>query len=146
MSQVPAVVPSVPSQSPTSESESSCAVTIANGQRPDAWPEAGVYQGNGKLFTQLWPDGTVLANASDIQANGSISVKFPWYRALAGHLEITGHRLDGSSPPLTAWIPDGYGDIGFQSTAILFPTPGCWEVTGRVQQASLSFVTRIVSP
>jgi hypothetical protein len=37
-----------------------------------------------------------------------------------------------------------YGDIGFQPSYLIFSTPGCWEVTGRVGEASLTFVTRVV--
>jgi hypothetical protein len=27
---------------------------------------------------------------------------------------------------------------------VIFPTPGCWEVTGRIGDASVAFVTRVV--
>ena len=56
-----------------------------------------------------------------------------------------GRRLDGDAPALEASIPDGYGNTGFQATGLSFPTPGCWEVTGRVGEASLTFVTWVVS-
>ena len=36
------------------------------------------------------------------------------------------------------------GDRGFQATYIIFPTPGCWEVTGRVGDAKVTFITRVV--
>jgi hypothetical protein len=52
--------------------------------------------------------------------------------------------LDGSAGPLRASIPTGHGETGFQSTGLLFAGPGCWEVTGRVGDASLSFVTLVV--
>jgi hypothetical protein len=42
-------------------------------------------------------------------------------------------------------IPSGYGDSGFQATGIIFPTEGCWEVTGRVGEASLTFVTLVIA-
>ena len=50
-------------------------------------------------------------------------------------------RLFGS---LARARPEGYGEIGFQPTGILFAGPGCWEVTGRVGDASLTFVTLVV--
>jgi len=31
-----------------------------------------------------------------------------------------------------------------QPTELIFPTEGCWEVTGRVGDASLTFVTLVV--
>ena len=76
--------------------------------------------------------------------DGSLSMKFPWRRGLKGKLRIEGRRLDGSAPPLRARIPVGYADTGFQATALIFPTEGCWEVTGRVGKANLTFVTLVV--
>jgi hypothetical protein len=37
-------------------------------------------------------------------------------------------------------VPDGYGDRGFHSSGVYFPTSGCWEVTGTVGSATLTFV------
>jgi hypothetical protein len=52
--------------------------------------------------------------------------------------------LDGAAPPLSTSIPDGYGPTGFQASGVTFPTEGCWEVTGRVGNASLTFVTLVL--
>ena len=71
-------------------------------------------------------------------------MKFAWQRGVRGALRIEGRRLDSVAPPLRAHIPNGYGDIGFQATAIIFPTPGCWEVTGRVGNASVTFTTKVI--
>jgi hypothetical protein len=49
-----------------------------------------------------------------------------------------------SAPPLRASIPEGHGDTGFQATALIFPTEECWEVTVKVGEAALTFVTRVV--
>jgi hypothetical protein len=43
---------------------------------------------------------------------------------------------------LRAHIPKGYDEI--QPTGVLFAGPGCWEVTGRVGDAALTFVTLVV--
>jgi hypothetical protein len=71
-------------------------------------------------------------------------MKFGWWRRLKGPLTVQGRRLDGQAPAMRSSIPDGYGETGFQSTALIFPTPGCWEVTGRVGAGSLTFVTLVV--
>jgi hypothetical protein len=71
-------------------------------------------------------------------------MKWWWWRGVRGSLLITGRRLDAAAPPLRADIPSGYGDIGFQSTALTFPTEGCWEVTGTVGNTELTFVTLVV--
>ena len=76
-------------------------------------------------------------------ADGSLSMKYMWWRLEKGQLTIEGRRLDAAAPPLRARIPQGYGDIGFQATGLIFPTTGCWEVTGRVGDGSLTFVVLV---
>jgi hypothetical protein len=65
-------------------------------------------------------------------------------RGVPGSLTIEGHRLDAGAPRLRADIPGGYGDLGFIPSGLIFPTPGCWKVTGRVADASLTFVVQVV--
>lgn len=119
-----------------------CKVTPPNGQgtfSPDL-------HGNALISTDLWPDGTVVFRPGGpgfVTADGALSMKWGWRRGVRGPLRIDGRRLDESAPPLRADIPEGYGDFGFQSSALIFPTPGCWEVTGRVGTASLTFVTLV---
>jgi hypothetical protein len=79
-----------------------------------------------------------------IRPDGSLLMKWPWWRGARGKLSIEGRRLDAPAPPLRSAIPDGYGDAGFQATALNFPTEGCWEVTGKVGEAGLTFVTLVV--
>ena len=73
-------------------------------------------------------------------------MKIAWYRGkgVFGKLAIQGKRLDAEGPPLRAEIPDGYGDTRFQASEVIFPTEGCWQVTGTVADASITFVTRVV--
>jgi len=105
---------------------------------------------NGHLFVGgLWPNGTVVVRPNgpgSVEPDGSLSMKFGWYRGegLHGKLTIHGKRLDAAAPPLRASIPDGYLDTGFQSTAIIFPTEGCWQVAGEIGDTRLTFVTRVM--
>lgn len=98
----------------------------------------------------LWSDGTVVFRPGGpgfITGDRSLGMKFGWMRGVSGPLKITGHRLDGDAPPLRARIPDGYGELGFQATALVFPTPGCWQVNaqiGDLADSKLLFVTKIV--
>jgi hypothetical protein len=71
-------------------------------------------------------------------------MKWPWWRLARGPLTIEGRRLDGAAAPLRAHIPAGYGQTGFQSSGLLFASPGCWEVTGHLGEATLSFVTMVI--
>jgi hypothetical protein len=110
---------------------------------------AGAAHWNGALFVGgLWPDGTVVFHPGGpgfILPDGSLSMKFGWLRGadLRGKLTVHGKRLDASAPPLRADIPKGYGDTGFQASALIFPTEGCWEITGEVGDTRVTFVTRV---
>jgi hypothetical protein len=118
-----------------------CPVTLANGNMPR---ERGWNHGNGELWTYFWPHNVVVATAGFIQADGSVRMKWPWWRGVRGELKIEGRRLDAEAPSVRVEIPDAYGRSGFQPTAIFFPTDGCWEVTGIVGEARLTFVTLVV--
>ncbi len=120
-----------------------CPVTLPNGSTPPAAPPSPNLHGNDALWVWLWPEGKVLIDAQLVQPDGSLRMKFPWYRGVSGQLVIAGQRLDTPAPPLRAHIPEGYGVTGFQSSVIFFPTASCWEVTGRVGDASLTFVTLV---
>jgi hypothetical protein len=123
-----------------------CHVTRANGQGTFVEGMSPDLYGNVLLSTGLWPDGTVVFRPGGpgyITDDGALAMKWGWRRAVRGQLRIEGRRLDGPAGPLRSEIPAGYGDFGFQSSALIFPTPGCWEVTGRVGTASLTFVTRV---
>ena len=113
-----------------------CAVTQPNG--------GGGFHGNGGLSTALWTYNVLVADARFIQADGSVRMKFPWWRHVRGDLRVTGRRLDRRAPPLRADIASGYGRIGLQPTSLVFPTDGCWRITGRVGRETLTFVTLVV--
>ena len=70
--------------------------------------------------------------------------RIEWWRGVRGELTITGRRLDEPAPPLQAEIPDGYGLEGFHASGIIFPTPGCWEITAQMGETRLTFVYLVV--
>ncbi len=116
------------------------------------------YNDERTLFTDLWPEGKVIfrpGGPGSIEPDGSLAMKWPWHRYnIKGQVVVEGRRLDASAPPLRAWMgccrsntatPDCcYGDTGFISGALIFPTEGCWEVTARVGSHTLTFVTLAV--
>ena len=124
-----------------------CPVTIPNGTTPPGEKQSSNHHGNdGTIWTGFWPDGKVIFSRSDpgaISHAGVMSTKWGWWRAIPGELRIEGRRLDGAGI-LEARIPDGYGETGFQVSALIFSSAGCWEVTGRVGSESLTFVTEVV--
>ena len=101
--------------------------------------------GNDALWVGgLGEDGVILADQTFVESDASIAWKLGWWRILPGRLTITGRRLDAPSPPLRASVPDGYGSHGFQAGGVSFPAEGCWEVTGSVGDAELTFVTFVL--
>jgi hypothetical protein len=128
----------------------SCPVTPPNlAGPPDGEPLESVHLGNGKLGTDLWPDGTVVPIPEWVQPDGSIALKWPWWRGVGvnGLVDIEGRRLDANAAGFVARsASEGYGDTGFTPSVLPFPSAGCWEVTGRVDDASLTFVTRVLAP
>ncbi|HEY7003521.1 MAG TPA: hypothetical protein VH281_04515 [Gaiellaceae bacterium] len=120
-----------------------CPLTLPNGKTPPGKADIGANHGNGKLWTTLWPHNVVIARRQFIAADGSVWMKWPWWwEDVRGTLRITGRRLDGEAAPLTAHAIRGYER--FQPSAIRFPTEGCWEVTGAVGDAKLTFVTLVL--
>jgi hypothetical protein len=141
---------SEPSSRPPGEratsAASACPVTVPNHSTPPGardWASEHSY-GNGKLWTDFWPFNVVVAHAEQVNADGSIEMKWPWWRGVRGTLRIEGRRLNGDAAPLRAEIPAAYGLVGFQPSGLIFPTEGCWEITGRVGDASLTFVTIVL--
>jgi hypothetical protein len=99
--------------------------------------------------TDLWvgglgTDGVIAADSRFVESDGSIGWKLGWWRIVSGTLIISGRRLDATVPPLRASVPDGYGAHGFQASGVYFSTEGCWEVTGAVGSAKLTFVTFVL--
>ncbi len=95
---------------------------------------------------------------------GGFRVKFPWFSKDLGpadvqhpELSVTGRRLDADSPPLKLEGPNlacasrgslsdpGKGNCALTS-AMIFPTTGCWEITAKRKQAQVQFVVLLAPP
>ena len=132
----------MPSQTPIT---ARCEPTLPNGETPPGEQSGPTWFGDGSLFTALPLDGEVRADPRSVRADGSIDIKFPWWRGpgvgAAGDLELSGREI-ATGATITADIPDGYGQR-FQASAITFPTEGCYEITATSADARLSLVTRV---
>jgi hypothetical protein len=137
------------------ETEDTCPVSLPNVTKsPDEHyvPTGLAFQNaDGTIFTTPWPNGEVVfepGGPGTINPDGSMSMKWPWYRTVPGEVVIHGLRLDRASAAMPAEIlrgpADGYGEIGFHPSILTFPTEGCWQITARVGDATLTFVTRVV--
>ena len=113
---------------------------IPPGQQNNPGAQRAAYYGNGRLWTVLPDDGTIREAP---RRDGSIGQKFPWWRGVRAPLSIAGRRLNWPGSRLRVRIPEGYGATGFQATGLVFPSAGCWRVTGMAGGASLTFVTLV---
>lgn len=112
-----------------------CSVTAVNGGK------GGIF-GNDALEVVLPPESKFVFKPDGpgaVLPDGALSMKVGWQRRRRGQLQVDGRRLDGVAPPARASMQN-YGDIGFQPIYLIFPTPGCWEITGRLGEESLTFV------
>jgi hypothetical protein len=144
-----------------SVSPAPCPVTLAYQRPPDQvidWARAGTspavshdeaveaakhsnWTGANGIWIALPPDGRVTWGTS---TSGS---KFPVWLTATGVVTATARRLDGPTPPSVKGEFNG-GDSagqapGFNSSAITFPTNGCWEVTYRAGDGTLKFVVNV---
>ena len=123
-----------------------CPVTIPNGSVPPGVPPASTYHGNGALWTSLPQDGRHV----NPNPTAPLFLKMPWgARGATGRLFVRSVRLDASAPAVDAETIPGtwHGFRGSASWASrMYFDDGCWKVTGRVADISLSFVVHIVRP
>lgn len=129
----------------TSSMSLTCPITIPNGSQPPNSTRYSGWHGNGVLWVNLWPYDVIFVVPGQIDSDDSLTMKIDWVRGpkTIGPLTVEGHRIDAQVPPLQSKFTD-YGDKGFQPTTTVFPTEGCWEVTGKVGDASLTFVTLVL--
>lgn len=138
-----------PTQPVTMADARNCPVTIghpipsATPWRDQLFGWSSAY-GNGSLWVgALWPHGVVIITPDQVNPDGSMGMKFGWWRATSGFLTITGRRLDTPAPPLSAQASD-YGLTGFNASGVTFPSEGCWRVTGKVGPVTLTFVAFVI--
>jgi len=106
-----------------------------------------VWIGTEALKTGLPPKGELVfepGGAGSVLADGALRRKFLWMHQARGRLQISGRRLDGDAPPLQSVVPEGFEAQDIQPTSLIFPTTGCWEVTGRIGEHRVTFVLRVV--
>jgi hypothetical protein len=102
--------------------------------------------GNGFLSTSVpGPDG-ILATRKD--PDGSLFQKLWWLprRGFGGELTVRGERLDAPGGMRVLSVNWGHSSDGRGSwaSAVAFPSEGCWRLTGRVGDVSLTYVVRVV--
>jgi hypothetical protein len=105
--------------------------------------------GNGLLSTTLPDDGILIARRDP----AGLFQKLGWlpHTAFPDALIVRGERLDAPSSPMRVlavrWghSSSGPGARGGWASAVTFPSEGCWRITGRVQDVTLSYVVKVVA-
>jgi hypothetical protein len=134
----------------------SCPASLPNlSESPDEYyisREDGYGNPQRTMFIGLWPGGKIyfFPGGPGSQApGGPLGMKFWFYRTVPGDVVIGGRRLDAPAPPMPETVlrgeEDGYGETGFHPAGLVFPTPGCWEVTARIGEETMTFVTLVVT-
>jgi hypothetical protein len=106
--------------------------------------------GNGLLSTPTpRPDGTLTV----LRDQRGLFQKLGWlpHRGLSGQLSVRGERLDAPGRLNVLSVNWGYSYApgkeprGSWASAVTFPSEGCWRLTGRVRDVSLTYVVRVVA-
>ena len=131
----------------------SCPVTLPNHVVPKNTPSFTALSfafRNRWLGAVLWPKGVLkVGRLSDggsyasVRSDGWIYAKQGWWRSVHGQLRVVGQRLDQAAPQLRANVPAGYGNFGLEPVGLLFPSMGCWKVTGSIGDKRLAYVVRL---
>jgi hypothetical protein len=131
------------------EATASCPVTLPNGNRPPRQPRNVGWYGNGLLWAGLTADGVDAAPPDRVDPNGAIANKLLWVTTPPTQVPtLAGERIDATAAPLRVL---GMNHGSFSSAAnpsfmspVVFPMAGCWRLTARVGDISLTYVVRVV--
>ena len=74
---------------------------------------------------------------------GDMGNRVVWRWFVPGHLLVAGKRLDATAPPMRASALQLYGGAGYEAATLVFPTSGCWQVTGKVGENVLRFIVSV---
>ena len=121
---------------------STCPVTKPNGYAPPRGvPSSPALHGNGVLWASFPADGVFVKTAAE-----PLFVKMLWIKkGWGGDLSVRYQRIDVAATPIKAETIFGSlsGYVGPTWAARLYLDQGCWKVSGRVADVSLSFVVLV---
>jgi LysM repeat protein len=123
-------------------SEFVCPVTQPNGSLPPGTQSSPTtadpnLYGNGQIWTVLKPGGQVMIPMEHQRPDGSFEITWPWYLGVQDPLTIEGKNLY-TQDSLQYTLAEPFNN--FQQSTLIFPTLGCWQITGHAGDASLTFV------
>jgi hypothetical protein len=104
--------------------------------------------GNGFLSVSVSDTGFLPARRN---TDGTLFQKLGWlpHKRLRGDLVVRGERLDAPGRMRVLSVNWGYASSGpaaqgSWASAVTFPSEGCWRISGRVRDVSLTYVVRVV--
>jgi hypothetical protein len=123
-----------------------CPVTVANGSTPPGLQPLSQYHGNGALWALLPGSGVYRERA---ESDGTIFEKILWFAAgIDGGIAVVAQRLDASAASLRTQAvlgsPAGFRGSGAWADRVWFSSAGCWKLTGRIRDVSLSYVVEVI--
>ena len=127
----------------------SCPVTLPNANKPPGQPRGIAWHGNGLLWAGLRPNGIYTVPQDRVDADGSIGNKLLWATTPAwSRPKLSGERLDAPAPPLRVLRMNQGSFAGAEKPSYMspvsFPTAGCWRLSARVADVSLTYVVQVV--
>jgi hypothetical protein len=102
--------------------------------------------GTGRLWVTL-PDGGILRAWRNQPDDGMYGTKLGWIpdRDRGLTLSVSGRRLDAPGSMRVKGVYWGHNSFGRGSwaSAVSFPAAGCWRITGRAGQTTVSYVVTV---
>lgn len=111
-------------------------------------PGFAFWFGTDRLWTTLMSDGISGQGEKSFWFSQEWSHYSRWIPdKVATKLTITARRLDASTPPpeISAGPTFNQDWRAFMLGGISFPAPGCWEITGRYEDAEVQFIVWVIS-
>lgn len=95
----------------------------------------------------LWTLPSAYFNAPSFDPKtGEYRIKFPWFRAKPGIITISGKRIDGPGKfRADTHKPGEYPPTGFEPSALIFSSDGCWRITARLRKSKFVFHMDVLS-
>lgn len=133
-----------------------CPTSTPNHVTPPAALEHYIDPASSFYMSGIWvtlpPDGRLYLSLEDLVAkDGELAnwraTKLPWTRGegVVGPLIVTGQRLDGDAPlAFDIAFDSQYGSMGFTPVSLVFPSPGCWQITGKVGDRTNTLTLEVV--
>jgi hypothetical protein len=132
--------------------KTTCPVTVPRGGRPPLSSSPGPqWHWNGVMWA--WParDGVFTATPDNQgwpgDPPGSIATKLYWFASVDDVLKVEGERLDAASPPMVVHRVNRGQSSSWRgptwATPVTFPSEGCWRLTARLGDVSLSYILKV---